>query len=60
MHQEKYANELKSLYAERGWAKKRSGDEYGANADFVASGIDYSELNSYEPKFANQQLVKGF
>lgn len=59
-NQEKYANELKSLYAERGWAKKRSGDEYGANADFVASGIDYSELNSYEPKFANQQLVKGF
>jgi tetratricopeptide (TPR) repeat protein len=56
-NQEKYSNELKSLYVERGWAKKRMGDEYGANADFVTSGIDYSKLDDYEPRFTNQQFV---
>lgn len=52
-----FAKELKSIYAERGWAKKRAGDEYGANADFIASGIDFSELPQYEPSYTNQEFV---
>lgn len=57
---ELFSDNVKSLYAERGWTKKRMGDDYGANADFVASGIEYSQLNDYEPKFANQQFVSEF
>lgn len=57
---DKFSKELKSLYAERGWTKKRMGDEQGANTDFVASEIDFSELSHYEPKFASQQLVSEF
>ncbi len=55
-----FSGQLPSLYAERGWAKKRVGDEYGANADFVASEIDFSEISQYEPKFTSQQFVVGF
>lgn len=57
---ELFSDNVKSLYVERGWTKKRMGDDYGANADFVASGIEYSQLNDYEPKFANQQFVSEF
>ena len=57
---ELFSDNVKSLYAERGWTKKRLGDEYGANADFVASGIEYSQWDDYEPKFANQQFVSEF
>ena len=57
---ELFSDNVKSLYAERGWTKKRMGDEYGANADFVASGIEYSQWDDYEPKFANQQFVSEF
>ena len=57
---EMFSDNVKSLYAERGWAKKRMGDEYGANVDFVESGIEYSKLNDYEPKFASQQFVSDF
>ena len=57
---EMFSDNVKSLYAERGWTKKRMGDEYGANVDFVKSGIEYSKLNDYEPKFASQQFVSDF
>lgn len=57
---ELFSDNVKSLYAERGWTKKRMGDEYGANADFVASGIEDSQWGDYEPKFANQQFVSEF
>lgn len=57
---EQFSDSVNSLYAERGWTKKRMGDEYGANVDFVESGIDYSKLDDYEPKFANQQFVSEF
>lgn len=56
-NRELYNESAKSLYAERGWTKKRMGDEYGANIDFANSKIDPSKLEDYEPKFAAQQLV---
>jgi hypothetical protein len=59
-NQDMFSDAVKSLYVERGWAKKRMGDEYGANFDFVESGIEQSKLDDYEPKFANQQFVSEF
>lgn len=56
-NRDKYAKELKSLYAERGFAKRRLGDELGANSDFVSSGIDTFELDKYEPSFSEQEFV---
>ena len=45
------------MYAERGFAKRQCGDNIGANADFVASGIDTFELEKYEPSFSEQEFV---
>ena len=54
---DKYKKELKSLYAERGFAKRRSGDSTGANSDFLSSEIDMYEIDSYEPKFSAQGFM---
>lgn len=51
------SKELKSLYAERGFAKKQLGDTLGADADFAASGIDIYELDKYEPKYTEQEFM---
>lgn len=60
-NKKQYANELKSLYAERGFAKKQLGDNLGADADFVSSGVDIMyELDKYEPSYTEQQFVVGF
>ena len=59
-NQDMFSDSVKSLYVERGWTKKRMGDEYGASFDFVESGIEQSKLGDYEPKFANQQFVSEF
>ncbi|MBD5402896.1 hypothetical protein HDR58_08895 [bacterium] len=55
-----FGNDLKALYVERGYAKKQSGDELGAEADFVASGIDFMEIDKYEPHYAAQEFVIGY
>ncbi len=55
--QEAFVGELKSLFAERGWAKKRMGDDYGASADFISSGLSYDELGQYEPSYQKQEFV---
>lgn len=56
-NRKEYSKELKSLYAERGFAKRKLGDELGANSDFVASGIDPFELDKFEPSFNEQEFV---
>lgn len=56
-NQEMFVKELKSLYAERGWTKKRMGDDYGANADFISAGIPYNNLKEYEPSYSKQEFV---
>ena len=56
-NQDKYSEELKSLYVERGWTKKRMGDDYGSGADFATSGIEHSQLAKYEPSFSAQEFV---
>jgi hypothetical protein len=56
-HDTRYAKELKSLYAERGFAKKQLGDTDGANSDFLLSGIENSELSKYEPSYSAQKFV---
>lgn len=52
-----YTTELKSLYAERGWAKKRMGEELGAQDDFANSGIEIGDLQKYEPTYSAQEFV---
>ena len=52
-----FSKELQSLYVERGWTKKRLGDNMGANIDFGASQIPADQLRSYEPAYQNQQFV---
>ena len=56
-NQKMFSKELKSLYAERGWTKKRMGDDNGANADFISSGIPYDKLGQYEPSYSKQEFV---
>lgn len=52
-----FSPELKAIYAERGWAKRNTGDEAGANQDFMISGIAYDELKNYEPSYETQKFV---
>ncbi len=52
-----FANELKTLYAERGFAKRRIGDTIGAQADFANSGINITDLAKYEPSYQNQEFI---
>lgn len=52
-----FAPELKTIYAERGWARKSSGDEAGASQDFMLSGIPYDELKNYEPSYESQKFL---
>lgn len=56
-HPEKFAKELQSLYAERGYAKRKMQDQLGADADFVKSKIDPFELDKYEPRYSHQEFV---
>lgn len=56
-NQKLFSKELKSLYAERGFAKRRIGDNLGADSDFISSTIDLMELDRYEPSFSEQQFV---
>lgn len=44
-----YKDELKSLYAERGYTKRRLGDNIGADTDFLASEINLYDIAAYEP-----------
>jgi tetratricopeptide (TPR) repeat protein len=57
-NQEMFSNDIQSLYAERGWAKKHLGDNAGAEADFKASGIEQDKLKEYEPSYTNQAFVR--
>ena len=57
-NQATFAKELQSLYAERGWAKSRLGDNDGAKIDFKASDIPRSSLKDYEPTFIKQGFVR--
>ena len=52
-----FSKELQSLYAERGWAKRRLGDIQGASLDYVSSKIPTDELAKYEPTYSNQIFV---
>ena len=56
-NKKQFAEELKSLYAERGFTKKQLGDTLGADGDFAASGIDIYEIDKYEPSYSEQQFV---
>lgn len=56
-HKDKYKKELKSLYAERGFAKRQIDDNISANSDFLSSEIDMYEINSYEPKTSPQGFL---
>ncbi len=56
-NKKQFGDELKSLYAERGFTKKRLGDTLGADGDFAASGIDIYEIDKYEPSYSEQQFV---
>lgn len=52
-----FSDNLKSLYIERGWAKKQMGNDVGANEDFAISGLNNEELAKYEPKYSAQEFV---
>lgn len=52
-----YSQQLKSLYAERGFARNKTGDAAGANQDFMSSKISPDEINSYEPSYIAQSFV---
>ena len=52
-----FTKELKSAYAERGWARKNLGDEVGAAQDFAASGIAMEEIANYEPSYEPQKFM---
>jgi hypothetical protein len=54
---QKYSNELKSLYAERGFAKQKIDDVEGANSDFKLSTIKNEDLKSFEPSYTPQKFV---
>lgn len=56
-NQKHYGKQLKSLYAERGFAKRRMGDTAGAAMDFAVSGISPAELPEYEPSYSDQEFV---
>lgn len=52
-----FSNELKSLYAERGFAKRKCNDNISANEDFVNSGINVLDIDKYEPRIVAQSFV---
>lgn len=56
-HKDMFSQELKSLYAERGFAKRQLGDNISANADFLSSKINMYEIDSYEPKVSGQGFM---
>lgn len=57
-NQKLFSENIPALYAERGWAKKRLGDNVGASIDFKTSQIPPEQLKSYEPAYANQEFVR--
>lgn len=52
-----FEKDLPSLYAERGFAKRQSGDLIGADTDFNFSKINIYDLKSYEPTISGQGFV---
>lgn len=54
---EKYSKDLKRLYAERGFTKRKLGDTTEAQVDFTNSGFDIYEINAYEPTEAKQGFI---
>lgn len=56
-NKKEFSEELKSLYAERGFAKRKCNDNISANEDFVNSGINVLEIDKYEPKIIEQSFV---
>jgi tetratricopeptide (TPR) repeat protein len=56
-HKDKHVKDLKTLYAERGFAKRQTGDNDGANADFILSKIEAYDLAKYEPSYSNQEFL---
>lgn len=57
---EKFGEQLKPLYAERGFAKLKVGDTKGADEDFLSSGITPWDMKNYEPTYSNQEFVADF
>lgn len=52
-----FSKELPRLYIERGFTKKSLNDKLGADDDFVKSGINMYEVQSYEPKVGKQGFI---
>ncbi len=57
---EKYGEQLRTLYAERGFAKLKVGDTKGADEDFLSSGITPWDVKNYEPTYSNQVFMADF
>ena len=56
-HKDKYKKELKSLYAERSFAKRQLDDNISANSDILNSKLDMYEIQNYEPKVSPQGFL---
>lgn len=52
-----FSNELMTLYAERGFARRQISDYDGADEDFTNSQISRWEISKYEPKYSKQVFV---
>jgi hypothetical protein len=52
-----YSKELKTLYVERGFAKRQAGDIDGANNDFILSQFKPWEIAQHEPTYSNQEFL---
>lgn len=59
-NKKQFSKELQALYAERGFAKYKLGDNAGAQADFNSSKIDAMDLGKYEPYYSGQKFVVGY
>jgi len=59
-NKKQFSKELQALYAERGFAKYKLGDNAGAQADFQSSKINPLDLGKYEPYYSGQEFVVGF
>ncbi len=52
-----YEQELKRLYAERGFTRQKLGDRIGGDSDFIDSEIDLYEIEKYEPKLIEPTFI---
>lgn len=59
-NRKEYSKTIRSLYAERAFAKKRLGDNDGANLDVINSKIDVMEIDKYEPSYYEQEFLIGY